>query len=130
MKGLTQLKAERKKARKKWEDLDRQVEYLTRKKGIPSLRKKYEGKYFKFDNGTSDYNRWWLYVFCRKVKSDMYGMFDEFQVTHGVVGRDRIQHEFVHNQENSLCICAHEITKEEYLSELKKFKAPLEKLSH
>lgn len=37
-------------------------------KQLPSYKKKYEGKYFKYQNSYSDGTKWFLYVYCKEAK--------------------------------------------------------------
>ncbi len=78
---------------------------------LPKMKRKYEGKYFKFDNGFNNEDRWANYAYCRKVKDRNYGIFDSFESQHG--GNDN-PHIFHVNQERTYGLCQTRITKGEY----------------
>ena len=58
-------------------------------KRYPELKKKYEGKFFKYNNGYSNGNRWWLYSFCRRVNSP--DNFDTFSFETCSLGKITIE---------------------------------------
>lgn len=55
------------------------LDNLKLKKLLPGLKKKYEGKYFKYNNGYSKKNRWWVYSYCREVVSEHEAIVDSFE---------------------------------------------------
>lgn len=84
------------------------------KKLLPGLKKKYEGKYFKYDNGYNSNDRWWLYVHCKGVKSVNKFVVNNFQTTpHSF--------EFKLNENSYEHLCQVPITRAEYTRQLKKF---------
>lgn len=78
-KTIKQLEAEEKKIRKQLREIESQIEKRSLENELPKLRKKYEGKYWKYDNGTDSENRWWLYSYCKKVIDSSEGLFDSFE---------------------------------------------------
>lgn len=101
-----------------------QLQELGTKEAMPGLKKKYEGKYFKYDNGFNRQERWWLYSYCKKVVGIRDAIFDQFETTKDFSKANR----FGHNETCGLFLCQQEITKQEYMRELKKMTAKLNKL--
>ena len=125
METLKQLSAKRKKASKILAIIDCKIDDLKEKKLIPKLKKKYEGKYWKYNNGTSNEERWWLYSFCRTVVSDWRALTDSFEMTTA----NNDERVFIHNKEQSFHLFQTEITKEEYMNQLQIFLNELKKLA-
>jgi hypothetical protein len=46
------------------------LDELQTKRVLPGLKRKYQGRYFKYDNGYSSENRWPVYSYCREVMSE------------------------------------------------------------
>jgi hypothetical protein len=90
---------------------------------LPALKKKYEGKYFRYNNGYNAEDRWWLYSHCKEVKGLHAFVSDRFEIdSYGKC-------EFAYNaKECGISSFAIPITKREYYSALKKFKAKLNNL--
>jgi hypothetical protein len=126
MKTTKQLQTERKKVFKQLQAIDDEIEKIELRAMLPNLRKKYEGKYWKYKNHTSDSCHWWLYSFCKKVNDDRRGIFDRFQMTK----RNDCENDFRYDKEDYLHLCQIEITKEEYLKALNKMQLELMKLNH
>jgi len=123
-KSIKQLEAEKNKVRKQLQEINNEIEDYNLKKEIPMLKKKYEGKYWKYDNGCSAENRWWLYSFCRKVTGTDQGFFDSFETTNA----NYRQNNFNYNEEQFFHLCQIEISKEEYLKQFNLFQGRLKKL--
>ncbi|GIV43959.1 MAG: hypothetical protein KatS3mg035_1082 [Bacteroidia bacterium] len=96
-------------------------------KELPLLRKKYEGKYWKYDNGVDHEHRWPLYSYCKKVIDLTQGLFDTFESTK--TGYEYVNI-FKFNQKEFLNLCQKEITKKEYQKALEKFQKELNKLKN
>lgn len=91
---------------------------------LPILKKKYGGKYWKYDNGVSKENRWWLYSHCRKVLGEYEGLFDSFEST---TANDN-ENVFKHNFSSTFSLCQVKITKRQYEAALGRFTAKLQKI--
>ena len=90
------------------------IEEYEENKELPKLKKKYEGKYFKYNNGTTLTDRWWMYCHCKEVNNIHRFVFDTFETTP-------YQHEFKLNDEHGTHLCQIKITKKEYDAAAKKF---------
>jgi hypothetical protein len=96
--------------------LERKLEKRQMLSELPKLKRKYEGRYFKYDNGYDHETRWYVYVLCKKVLPKDYCQFiiDSFQITpkdcRFSVGVE--EHDFYLQTE---------ITKEEYETALEDF---------
>lgn len=124
-KTIKQLEAEEKKIRKQLREIESQIDKQKLENELPKLRKKYEGKYWKYDNGTDSENRWWLYSYCKKVIDSSKGLFDSFE---SIKTEYDEENRFQSNQKEYFHLCQTEITKEEYMIALNKFKEELNKL--
>lgn len=98
------------------------IEQLKSDKELPGLKKKYEGKYFKFNNGYNSQERWWLYVHVREIKSRGHFLVSRFETTTD--GKS----EFGTQIEYSTSLFQVPITKFQYAVALKKFRQQLNKL--
>jgi len=47
-----------------------QIEEIKEKELLPDLKRKYEGKYWKYNNGYNNEERWWIYSYCIEVKGE------------------------------------------------------------
>lgn len=107
---MTQKQIESKIA-KKYEEvhqLQDKLDNLLNKKELPGLKKKYEGKYFKYDNGYSAEERWLVYSYCSKVISRHEALCEKFeQNTQG-------EWRFETNAHEGFWLFKEEITEEEY----------------
>ena len=91
-----------------------EIEELKTKKRLPELKKKYEGKYFKYKNSYSDRESWWLYYYCKKVDDCYYTITNNFQEkTDGF--------EFDIDSDTSINLLGEEISHKEYNTALNKF---------
>jgi len=80
---------------------------------LPELKKKYEGKYWKYDNCYNASDRWWLYSYCKEVKNTYSYSFVSFETTPN-------GSEFKINDGGSH-LCQIQITKAEYNRAAKSF---------
>lgn len=107
---LQQLQEKEKKIHSQLRNVRDEIEEISNKIKLPVLRKKYEGKYFKYHNGTSNENCWPLYSHCKKVISVHFAIANQFETPtnsfHGF--------QFQINKETSYTLFETEITKEEY----------------
>lgn len=92
---------------------------------LPKLKKKYEGKYFKYDNGTSHTERWWLYVHVKKVLNGN-GNMDAFHFQTTNDGRLIAQRESYAGD----FLAQKAITKKEYDAAWAKFLKALDKATN
>lgn len=82
---------------------------------LPILKKKYEGKYFIYENGYSKEERWPLYCFVKKVISTRNILADTFQTTTK-------ENSFKVNEKTGVWLLEQrEITKSQYIRALKIF---------
>jgi lipoate-protein ligase A len=89
----------------------------------PQLKKKYEGKYFKYNNGYNAEDRWWLYSHCKVVKAVREYVSNRFETDS--YGKCEFAHDMKEYGTTSFQI---EISKREYNAALRKFKAKLNNL--
>lgn len=99
-----------------------QIEKLEDAELLPTLRKKYEGKYFKFRNSRG-LDSWLLYVYCRKVMRSRFNIarVDTFQITPQ-------ECEFHAMAEGGEFLFQTQITKREWDRALRALKARVERL--
>jgi|SRR5215217_2339623 len=84
---------------------------------LPTLKEKYEGKYFKYLNSYGgDRAKWWLYSKCTNVEGTFHATISSFQVDCD--GKA----EFKIDDFSPISMLKHEITEEEYLTELNRLK--------
>ncbi len=67
-KTLKQLTNERDAAHQELKRLNREIGDLQKERDLPPLKKKYEGKYFKYRNGDGT-DHWWVYSHVLEVDS-------------------------------------------------------------
>lgn len=111
---INRLLEKEEKAKKDLRTIEIQLYKLREKIELPKLKAKYEGKYFKFDNGYNQDERWPMYIHIIKVESHHSFLGDTFQKTtreYSFKKRDYIVDSLLTN----------EITKAEYNREAKKF---------
>lgn len=70
-----------KQAQDNLRDIENNIDKIERMELTPILKKKYEGKYFVFDNGYNKEERWPLYIHVKKVESKFSIIADSFQTT-------------------------------------------------
>mgnify|MGYP006969382690 FL=1 len=90
---------------------------------IPKLKEKYEGKFFVYDNGYNEKDRWNLYVRCIEVTEDGTVLADQFQTD--VYGKSDFK---VNDKAIGKHIFQTEITAAEYYEALADFKVKVNKL--
>ncbi len=113
------LEQETERANSIYRALRNRLDKLNDKEQLPILKKKYEGKYFKYKDsfGTNEY--WWAYFKCIKVNGIYNYRANAFQSIPG-------KNEFEINRHLSGPIMFQtEITRNEYKRALKKFKSKL-----
>jgi hypothetical protein len=94
-----------------------------KEKTLQEIKEKYEGKYWKYVDIYGKLNEiGFLYSFCINVENQNKGLFNTFQTTP--FGKSR----FAIKECKSFHICQTEITKEEYMEALNKFKGQLNNL--
>lgn len=93
----------------------RNTEYsISQVEELPILKRKYEGKYFKYHNGFNSNEKWWMYLFVKKVNSTTEIVCDKFE-------ENTRECEFKLNDITSERILGVKITKREYNAALRKF---------
>lgn len=120
MDELTQLETQQAAALQKTR---RQIEDRETEIRLPALRKKYEGKYFKYLNSSGPGRTWPVYVYCRCVtglRSHM-ALMDTFQTAPH-------RCEFEQNKEEGEYLLQTQITKREWNRALRAFKVRVERL--
>lgn len=91
------------------------IEDIKDKELLPDLKKKYEGKYWKYRNSAGgDTDKWWLYSYCKEVKSVYNFIYVCFEITP-------YTHEFKINETCGDFLCQIQITKAEYNRAAKSF---------
>lgn len=122
MKTLSELRKQTSKAHKVWLSLQNKLDVAEDKVRVPSLKKKYEGKFFKYNNGINHEVKWWLYSFCIKVTDDAEFIIDSFEICEA----NDNQHIFQTLQQVSHShLFQTEISSIEYSNELVKFRAKM-----
>lgn len=119
--SITTLKKQMAKVEKERHRLRDLIEEAETKAKLPSLKAKYEGRYFKYNNGTGQTERWWFYMYCIRVESVHRAIFNTFQTTP-------YQREFNVASEEGLHLCEKEITRMEYLDALAEFQKAVHQL--
>lgn len=120
-KTLTELKAEYKKKREIVLALDRRIERLENEQKIPELKKKYEGKYFVYNNSCSPQQQWPMYVHCIRVVDFNFCICSTFETAPDSCAFTVNKRMHYHN-------CQRQISKKVYDAALRKFKRQLEKI--
>lgn len=111
---LTSLQKKLKKSEKEVDKLREEIEEKRLVRGLPSLKKKYEGKYFKYLNSYGNGTSWWLYIYCHEVVGLNEMLVTRFQVTPNECEFKIYSHEFEF-------LLQQQITKEEYDSAAENF---------
>jgi hypothetical protein len=118
MKTIDQLKQEADDLRAKVRKIHETIDKIMSDEALPDLKKKYEGKYFKYRNSCSGDPKWWLYSKCEKVV--FRNLFEGFWFQIDYAGRVEIKNnvfEF-HFQK--------EITKKEFMTAYNKMLKTIE----
>jgi hypothetical protein len=118
---LEDLIQQEKDAKNKAIQLRFEIESIKEKIQIPSIKEKFEGKYWKFEN-SYDGKPWWVYSHCIEVKSHTVAIFNSFECDEDGTW------EFEVLKEHGLYRCQEEITKEEYNKALNNCKSEFMKL--
>lgn len=105
--NIKQLEAQEKKQLKELIATRRTISQLKNAKTLPLLKKKYEGKYFKYRNSYGSDEEWWLYTYCIEVLANSSFKVISFQKTS--LGKIEIE-----EKEGSDYLFAHEITMVEF----------------
>lgn len=119
---IDQLKTELKIVEAKRTKILNDIEQHEINKLLPGLRKKYEGKYFKFKNRYSDDDWWWMYSYCIEVKNQHFGIFNTFQSMPN--GKFEIEL----GDQSGWHLCIEQITKREYEKAVKIFLQRINKI--
>lgn len=106
------------------QDLEAQVDELQDKIELPKLKKKLEGKYFKYNNGYDKERRWWLYHKVIRVRGIHHIIVDSFETEAN--GKSNFQHG---DELHGTATLGSPITKMEYNAALKRFKDKLNNLN-
>ena len=64
--------SELRKIQNKLRDAEERIE-------LPELKKKFEGKYFKYRNSYGGDSSWWLFAYCKEVKGVYHYVCDTFE---------------------------------------------------
>jgi len=123
MKNLSKLKVELEQNQKRVSQIREQILALELKKRLPALKKKYEGKFWKYRKSTGVNSISWVYSYCREVVDECTGNFDQFQMTDQHNG-------FKINEQEYFTICETAISKVEYLKALKQFQSKATELAN
>lgn len=120
-KSITQLKKEWSSAIKLAGELRNELYKREWEVELPKLQKKYEGKFFKYENNDGT-EKWFIYTYCKSVKDNNYFLGVSFE--QNVIRINK----FSINKELGYYLCETEITKIEYGNALFKFKKEFNKL--
>ncbi len=110
MKTLKSLKSELAKEQKKVFILRNKIENIEEAKKLPELKKKLEGKFFKYMNSASGEEKWPIYVFVKEVVKSGYFIGDSFETSP----INDNMNEFRVDQNHNDFLCQIEITPMEY----------------
>lgn len=88
---------------------------------LPEIKKKFEGKYFKYLNRYGSGEKWFMYIHCKQVTSINAGVLDSFETTP-------VESSFELSKRSYLTLLGTPITKREYNAALKKFLSRAERL--
>lgn len=108
MKTLKSLKSQLAKEQKKVWALRDEIHEIEEAKKLPDLKKKLEGKFFKYMNNAGGEDKWPIYVFVKEVRKSGYFIGDSFEVS------PISSNEFKVDQEHNDFLCQTEITPIEY----------------
>jgi hypothetical protein len=111
------LAAEVRRKEKEFRTLRDKLEKQQMLAALPSLKRKYEGKYFVYDNGYNNEERWPVYVFCKKVVASNY--YDNFIIDSFEISPKKC--EFGIGISNGDFLFQKEITKKKYETALEDF---------
>lgn len=107
MPTIRQLEAQLKRSAREHGDLRRMLKELRDKKELPGLKRKYEGKYFKYRNYHSE-SEWDIYLYCHVVNTTDEAIVEMFECDpHGTWL-------FATERKTDLSLLQTEITETEY----------------
>ena len=110
MESRSELDKQIKNYRSKISKLVDRKDKLIREEKLPSLIKKYEGKYFKYKNGYNSTERWDIFIYCVKVVD--LDRLEIIKIEKTCRGKVEIEHdEFAHQ----FYVEEEEITREQFL---------------
>ena len=95
------------------------IEKFEAKELLPVIKQRYEGKYWKYENGFNKEEHWFLYSYCHEVTDANWGIFTRFEINTCGECEHKVK------QVDGLHLCATEITKDEFMAEFKKFIDPI-----
>lgn len=122
-KSLQELQIELAKKRTEYKTLQERVEAEKLKHELPKLKKKFEGKFFKYQNSAgSGHEKWNVYSHCIEVISLDCAIRSTFEEN------DFRENKFEVKGEGFFFLFETEITKSEYTTALNKFKRKVESL--
>src|SRR4051812_12312647 len=78
---IKQLERAVRDAHKETMRLQDQLDEIREKRALPKLKKQFEGKYFKYNNGFNNDIRWPVYSYCHEVIGESEAIVDQFQLT-------------------------------------------------
>jgi hypothetical protein len=81
MKTIQELDIQKQKAEKRLRQIKNAIDDLEQAQILPEMRKKYEGKYFKYENRYDSKESWWMYFYVSSVKTRWRVKGIEFQKT-------------------------------------------------
>lgn len=123
MENLETLELQLEENRQKHFEIERKIDAIKAKDILPKIKEKYEGKYWKYENSYNEDQKWWLYSFCVEAIDEISALFNSFETRP-------YELTFKIKEEYNFFICQIEITQEEYLSALNKFKSSLDILDN
>jgi hypothetical protein len=94
VKSLERLLSKNQKERNVLRD---QLDELQQQKVLPTLKRKFEGKFFSYDNGFNDKERWLIYCYCHEITSTSWAVVDHFQFVPGEGWRFSIRSQEAHH---------------------------------
>lgn len=118
---LDSLKKKRAALRTDLDNVINDIDKIELENALPDLKRKYEGKYFVFQDSYSGGNKWNMYIYCKKITgiNHFTGIF--FQI---MPGYENNSSEILINVEKSHFISSflrNPISKKTFIRELKKF---------
>lgn len=112
--NLQQLRQAAEKKKSECRKLENRISDLEEKEELPKVKKKYEGKYFKYQNRYNSEAYWWKYYHVLEVQSVNMAIVNTFESPTD-------HYQFRLKDTVYLNILANQITKREYDREAKRF---------
>jgi hypothetical protein len=122
MKTLPKLKLQLEESQNMASQIRQQIAAIELKYRLPELKKKYEGRFWKYKKSRGVNTVSWLYSYCREVIDDDTANFDQFEMAEP-------HHGFKINDIDYFTICEIEISKREYLKAFKQFQLKVTELA-